>query len=72
MEKLINYINTLYKWSVQSPESAKTFFNQAFGAVQFYIVEHNLSGEEYTELETKWNGTLRPAFEAIMYGGDAV
>ena len=69
MEKLINYINTLYKWSVQSPESAKTFFNQAFGAVQFYVVEHNLSGEEYTELETKWLETFRPAFEAIMDGG---
>lgn len=72
MEKLINYIDTLYKWSVQTPNEAKTFFNQAFGAVQFYIIEHNLSGEEYTELETKWNETLRPTFEAIMYGGDAV
>lgn len=72
MEKLISYINTLYKWSVQTPNEAKVFFNQAFGAVQFYIIEHNLSGEEYTELETKWNETLRPAFEAIIYGGDVV
>ena len=71
MEKLLNYIETHLKWSAQTPESAKTFFNQAFGAVQFYIIEHNLHGEEYTILETKWNETYKPAFEAIMYGGNA-
>lgn len=72
MEKLINYIDTLYKWSIQSPESATTFFNQAFGAVQFYIVEHNLSNEEFADIENKWNVVFRPAFEAIMYGGAKV
>lgn len=72
MEKLINYIDTLYKWSVQTPNEAKTFFNQASGAVQFYIIEHNLSGEEFTYLEDEWNAVFRPAFEAIMYGGDAL
>ena len=72
MEKLINYIDTLYNWSVQTPNEAKTFFNQAFGAVQFYIIEHNLSGEEYADLENKWNVVFRPAFEAIIYGGAEV
>lgn len=72
MEKLINYINILYQWSVRTPENAKVFLNQAFGAVQFYIFEHNPSGEEYDELETKWSETFRPAFEAIIYGGTEV
>lgn len=72
MEKLINYIDMLYKWSVQTPNEAKTFFNQAFGAVQFYVFEHHLSGEEFNYLEDEWNAVFRPAFEAIMYGGDAV
>ena len=69
MEKLINYIEMHLKWA-QTPESAKTFFNQAFGAIQFYIIEHNLSNEEFAELETKWNEVYKPAFEAVMYGGD--
>lgn len=72
MEKLLNYIETHLKWAAQTPESAKVFFNQAFGAVQFYIIEHNLSDKEFTALETKWNTTYKPSFEAIMYGGDAV
>lgn len=70
MEKLLQHIETLLKWASQTPEAAKTFFNQAFGALQFYIIEHNLHGEEYTNLETKWNTTYKPSFEAIMYGGD--
>lgn len=69
MEKLINYIENLLKWTKETPEHAKTFFNQAFGALQFYIIEHNLSADEYAELETKWNETYKPAFEAVMYGG---
>ena len=70
MEKLTNHINTLLKWSKETPEHARAFFNQAFGALQFYIIEHNLSNAEYTDLETKWNETYKPAFETIMYGGD--
>ena len=72
MEKLLQYIETHLKWAAQTPESAKTFFHQAFGAVQFYIIEHNLYDEEFTALETKWNTTYKPAFEAIMYGGAEV
>ena len=70
MEKLLQYIENHLKWSAQTPEHAKTFFNQAFGAVQFYMIEHSLTGDEFTELETKWNETYKPAFEAIMYGGE--
>lgn len=70
MEKLIQYIESHLKWASQTPDHAKTFFNQAFGAVQFYIIEHNLSAEEFADLETKWNTTYKPSFEAIMYGGD--
>ncbi len=69
MEKLINYIENHLKWARQTPDAAKIFFNQAFGAVQFYIIEHNLYDAEFTALETKWNETYKPAFEAIMYGG---
>ena len=69
MEKLLQYIETHLKWASQTPDNAKTFFNQAFGALQFYIIEHNLSNEEFANLETKWNTTYKPSFEAIMYGG---
>ena len=72
MEKLLQYIENHLKWASQTPESAKVFFHQAFGAVQFYIIEHNLYDEEFTALETKWNTTYKPAFEAIMYGGAEV
>ena len=68
MEKLINYIEMELKWAKQTPEHAHTFFNQAFGALQFYIIEHTLRGDEYAELETLWNEKYRPQFEAIMYG----
>ena len=70
MEKLLQYIENHLKWASQPPDYAKTFFNQAFGALQFYIIEHNLSASKYADLEAKWNTTYKPSFEAIMYGGD--
>ena len=72
MEKLFQYIENHLKWASQTPDHAKTFFNQAFGALQFYIIDHNIYDEEFTILETKWNTTYKPAFEAIMYGGAVV
>lgn len=66
MEQLFNYIDNLLKWSKQTPAAAETFFNQAFGAVQFYILEHNLSAEDFTALENKWNQVYRPQFEEEM------
>ena len=69
MEQLLNYIETLLKWASETPDNAKVFFNQAFGALQFYIIEHGLSADEYADLEIKWNTTYKPSFEAIMYGG---
>lgn len=72
MEKLLQYIENHLKWASQTPDYAKTFFNQAFGAVQFYIIEHSLSNDEYIALEAKWSHTYKPAFEAIIYGGDVV
>lgn len=69
MKKLINYIEMELKWTNQTPEHAHTFFNQAFGALQFYIIEHSLNGDEFAELENLWNEKYRPQFEAIMYGG---
>ena len=68
MEKLLQYIETHLKWASQTPENARVFYDQAFGAVQFYIIDHNLYGKEFTDLETKWNTTYQPAFEAIIYG----
>lgn len=67
MEKLINYIEMELKWTKQTPEHAHTFFNQAFGALQFYIIEHGLSSAEFSELETKWNEYYKPQFEEVMY-----
>ena len=69
MKKIINFIEMEFKWAKQTPEHANTYFGQAFGALQFYIIEHSLRGDEYAELETLWNEKYRPQFEAIMYGG---
>lgn len=70
MEKLINYIEMELKWTKQTPQYAHTFFNQAFGALQFYFIEQGISGDEFAELENLWNEKYRPQFEEIMYGGE--
>lgn len=70
MEKLINYIEMELKWAKQTPQYAHTFFNQAFGALQFYIIEQNIGGDEFAELEKLWNKKYRSQFEEIMYGGE--
>lgn len=72
MEKLINYINQQLNWAKDTPQYAEAFFHNAFGALQFYIVANDLRGTEYAELETLWNETYRPQFEALVYGGDVV
>jgi hypothetical protein len=69
MEKLISYIEMELKWAKLEPKTAESNFHNAFGAVQFYAIEHTLGGKEYTELETMWNGTYRPQFEALLWGG---
>lgn len=70
MEKLINFIEMQLNWAKQTPNSANAFFHNAFGALQFYIVEHNLHNEDYAELEKVWNETYRPQFEKLVYGGE--
>lgn len=69
MEKLINFIEMQLKWAKQTPKNADAFFHNAFGALQFYILEHDLHNDDYANLETLWNEKYRPAFEAILYGG---
>ena len=70
MEKLINFIEMQLNWAKQTPNTADAFFHNAFGALQFYIIEHNLSSAEFAELETLWNTTYRPQFEELVYGGE--
>lgn len=72
MNKLINFINQQLTWAIQTPDHANAFFHNAFGALQFYMIEHDLRGNEYAELETLWNETYKPAFEFVMYGGYGV
>ena len=67
MEKLINFIEMQLKWAKETPENANSFFHNAFGALQFYIVEHSLNDTDYAELESKWNHKYRPLFEGIIY-----
>lgn len=72
MEKLISFIEMQLKWAKSETETANSNFHNAFGALQFYILEHSLSGDEYAELETLWNETYRPQFEAIVYWGEVL
>ena len=67
METLLQYIGNLLTWARQTPDHAIAFFHQAFGAVQFYMIEHDLRGNQYAELETLWNETYRPQFETLVY-----
>ena len=70
MEKLIDFIEMQLNWAKQTPNTADAFFHNAFGALQFYIIEHNLNNEDYAELEKVWNETYRPQFENLVYGGE--
>ena len=71
MEKLIYFIEMQLNWAKQTPNTANAFFHNAFGGLQFYIIEHNLKNEDYAELEKLWNETYRPQFEELVYGGEA-
>ena len=70
MEKLIYFIEMQLNWAKQTPNSANAFFHNAFGGLQFYIIEHSLNNEDYAELEKVWNETYRPQFEELVYGGE--
>lgn len=72
MEKLINYLDILLGYAKRTPLCVRTFYDCAFGAVEFYIFEHPVTASECDEVETLWNETYKPQFEALMYGGDAV
>jgi hypothetical protein len=67
MEKLTN----LLSWYVSACERAtefatrRTFFDQAFGAVQMF---NDLFPDQEEEAVALWEGTYRPEFNQLVYG----
>lgn len=68
MEKIIKFVEMHIKWAEQDPKNAHINYNQAFGALQFFLIDHTDEYIKYAPLETKWNEVYRPKFEQIIYG----
>lgn len=64
MEKLKTMVEIHLSYAKKFPEHARSYFDQAFGACQYYIFA-NPSTQML--VENLWN-TYKPQFEAIVYG----
>lgn len=64
MDKLKTYVEILLKYAKTSPENAGKYFNQAFGACQYFLFEYPAM---QILLENMWN-EYKPQFEALIYG----
>lgn len=52
MEALENFCNSCLKMAKESPEDAKLFMHQAFGAVSFYLIGR--PDDEANEISIMW------------------
>ena len=64
MEKLENFVVSCLRDCANATDRKEIWFHQAFGAVQFYILEHP---EEYEEVAKMWS-ELKPPFERKIWG----
>ena len=69
MENIINFIERKLDASRRYPQYANTFFSQAFGALEYHCAVHP---ENESDLICVWKETYYDAFNAIIFGGDAV
>lgn len=67
-EQLTKYFERMEHYMRLTPENAKTFFNQAFGGINFALQLINDIDEEYN-LIIWWEEEWKPRFEDICYGG---
>ena len=64
MEKLCQFVTGCLRLCAKSETNREIWIHQAFGAVQFYIVEHP---EECEEVAAMWN-KFKPHFERNIWG----
>ena len=69
METIINFIERKLDASRKYPQFANNFFGQAFGALEYHCATHP---EDESDLICVWEETYYNAFNAIIFGGDAV
>jgi hypothetical protein len=67
MNTLTTYLNYTLNAAKNPCFEASTFYNQAFGAVQYHLFQ--FPQDEY-EVVKMWDEVYKPAFEAIIYGGE--
>lgn len=67
METLEKTIDRKLDWAQRAKDytQARTYFQQAFGAVEFAMAMVN-NWEDEAVIVTKWSNEWRPAFEKIM------
>ena len=63
MEKLHHFVMSCLRLCAKS-DNKEIWMHQAFGAVQFYIIEHP---EEYEEVAAMWNN-VKTLFERNIWG----
>lgn len=68
IKQILNYIDTRIAKAAIYPSDAKTFMNQAFGALDFYLLNNP---NDFNQLEQMWNNTYKPQFEKIIYNQEA-
>lgn len=65
MEELIKYIESRYAYAQVNSDrfSRETFFSQAFGAIEFYLMLHP---EHEDTIKLMWEETYTPKFNALV------
>ena len=64
MEKLKNFVISCLRDCAKATNNKEIWMHQAFGAVQFYIIENP---DDYAEVAQMW-GEMKPQFERKVYG----
>ena len=64
METLKAYVMCCLRNCEKATDNRRIWMDQAFGAVQFYVVEHPTS---FDEVEQMWSN-FKPRFEYRVYG----
>ena len=65
MSTLINYLDYTLKAAKNPCLEAKTFYNQAFGAVQYHLYQFP---NDECKVIALWEDVYKPQFEKEIYG----
>lgn len=65
MKTLKNYLDYTLKAAQNTCFDAKTFYNQAFGAVQYHLIQFP---QDECKVIAMWEDKYEPMFEKEIYG----